>query len=379
MNLSPKKIVLFLVSMSIVVIAFLISCNKEKDPYVVNAPAPFPKLPATPYQYLNNSNLATLGRVLFYDRNLSLNNIISCGSCHKQELAFSDNKAFSHGLFNELTARNTLPIVNSFSHKKFWDGRAGNFDTAVFMPVMNKVEMNMFDLNILPQKLSLLSYYPNLFKLAFGANDITLPKIRIALAGFLYNFISGNSKFDKGTLNAEEKEGKDIFYGKGKCRECHSGGNFNGYSTRFENIGLDLVYADQGRAKISLEEKHNGLFAVPTLRNIALTAPYMHDGRFRTLREVIDHYNSGVRNHRNLSYQLKDIEELLKLPKTELLLLMDTNHDGDITEEEAINFLSTKGPGKLNLTEHEKEALEAFLNTLTDNTFITDPKLSNPF
>src|ERR1700756_3901983 len=154
-----------IVSMSFIIflvsLVFTVACKKETTDSI-KANAPQPDLSQLQYTYNFNSNTAALGRVLFYDKNLSLNNTISCGSCHKQEFAFADNKSFSVGLNNQSTARNALTIINT-GHNKFWDGRAGNFDTAVFMPVQNHLEMGIFNLNILPARLSELSYYPNLF------------------------------------------------------------------------------------------------------------------------------------------------------------------------------------------------------------------------
>ncbi len=224
--------------------AFLFSsCKKEMDETMlkVNGPVPAPNLPSTPFSYNGNDNVATLGRVIFYDKNLSLSGTISCGSCHKQQFAFSDNKQFSRGLYNGITSRNSSAIFSSPSHNKFWDGRAGNFDTAVFMPVMNHLEMDIFNLNLLPQKFSQLPYYPELFEKAFGTKEITIPFIREALASFAENIYSRNSKNDQNALNAKELMGEEIFTGKGRCYSCHNGSDFNGYSTSYENIGLEII------------------------------------------------------------------------------------------------------------------------------------------
>ena len=338
----------------------------------VNGPVPAPNLPSTPFSYNGNDNVATLGRVIFYDKNLSLSGTISCGSCHKQQFAFSDNKQFSRGLYNGITSRNSSAIFSSPSHNKFWDGRAGNFDTAVFMPVMNHLEMDIFNLNLLPQKFSQLPYYPELFEKAFGTKEITIPFIREALASFAENIYSRNSKNDQNALNAKELMGEEIFTGKGRCYSCHNGSDFNGYSTSYENIGLEINYSDNGRGHLPENTNHCGKFAVPTLRNIALTAPYMHDGRYKMLREVIDHYNDGVQNHQNLSWALRDFTE-------ENILSLEAQIDTMTTEQNFNMIFASFPPIKLNLAEEEKKALEAYLNSLTDVTFITDPKLSNPF
>lgn len=357
-----------------IVISIITSCKKETDEALlkINGPVPSPVLPSTPYNYVGNDNVATLGRVIFYDKNLSLSNTISCGSCHKQQFAFSDNKQFSRGLYNGFTSRNSSAILNSQGHNKFWDGRAGNFDTAVFMPVMNHLEMDIFNLNLLPQKFSNLPYYPDLFFKAFGTKEINISFIREALATFAENLDSYSNKNDQNSLNVFEMQGKGIFNGKARCYSCHNGSDFNGYQTSYENIGLDINYSDNGRGNITKNTGDYGKFAVPTLRNIALTAPYMHDGRYKTLREVIDHYDKGVQNHQNLSWALKDFTEE-DIPGLEIQL--DT-----VTTQESLNIIFAGFPAvKLNLSEEEKKVLEAYLNALTDVVFITEPKLSNPF
>ena len=362
-----------------VIIAITTACRKQEDTLVVNGPAPTPRLPIQVYSYYDfssfgSSNTVTLGRVLFYDKNLSLNNAISCGSCHVQQHAFADNHQFSMGLNNGFTSRNASAIFSSPGHNKFWDGRADDYSTAVFMPVQNHLEMNIFSLNILPTKLAQLSYYPDLFEAAYGTSEINVARIRGALASFLGAMHSSNSKFDNASnsnqpLTAIEEKGLEIFNGKGKCYNCHSGDDFNNYTTSYENIGLETNYSDNGRGKITNDPGDNGKFIVPTLRNIALTAPYMHDGRYKTLREVIDHYSEGIQNHPNLSPIFRDISnaELTNVPDT------------FTTENSVTAFLSGYPVLNLNLSEDEKKALEAFLNTLTDVSFITDPKFSDPF
>lgn len=374
-NVLPRNKQLSLLAFAIVASAMIFSgaCMKEPDTTIVNGARPAPQLPATPYVYFDGgTRLPELGRVLFYDKALSLNNTTSCGSCHKQQYAFGDNKPFSRGLFNGYTARNSMALVNTgtsfFSDRNlFWDGRATTTDMAVFMPVMNDVEMHVFDLNILLQKLSTIGYYPQLFEQAFGTSEITVARIRTALTSFVSNLYSHNSKYDSGLLSAAELQGKALFEGKARCYSCHNGSDFNGYSATFRNIGLDVNYADIGRGKITNLETDKGVFLVPTLRNIAYSAPYMHDGRYNTLREVIDHYDHGIQDSRNLSWFLRDIPDNV----------LDTVN---VFDPEQVNTMFTGYPvTRLNLSEQEKVALEAFLRSLSDPEFLTDPKLSDPF
>ena len=299
---------------------------------------------------------ATLGRVLFYDKKLSLNNAISCASCHKQENAFADPVAHSVGFENRITPRNSMAIINPVTlDKLFWDLRAENALDLTLQPVQNHIEMGIENLQDLAFKLREVSYYPPLFKKAFGTEVITVERISEALAQFLCSMTSFQSKYDKAlqmkddfaSLSPLELAGKKLFFSNRlKCAVCHQGINFAApISSNFyyssnnatANIGLDLTNEDKGTS---------GKFRIPILRNVALTAPYMHDGRFATLDEVLEHYSTGIKANKHLSRTFR-------------------NADGS--------------PVKLNLTEVEKEALKAFLGTLTDDHFITDKKYSNPF
>ena len=305
---------------------------------------------------------ATLGRVLFYDGRLSLNNAISCGSCHKQNLAFADDGSGSVGFGGKVTPRNSMAIVNpGFNHNLFWDSRSSSVLDLVTKPIQNHIEMGIEDMPALTRKLAAVDFYPPLFTKAFGDPTITEERIALALAEFVCSISSANSAFDREQTNnfagytSLEKMGRDLFFStRAKCSQCHAGANFAAedfpggeYGDSFgggespkgtANIGLELVYQDPG--------KEDGKFRIPTLRNIALTAPYMHDGRFKTLLDVAEHYNSGVVPHTRLDPKLRQA-------------------DGS--------------PQRLGLNELEKRALVAFLGTLTDESLINDPKFSNPF
>lgn len=316
-----------------------------------------PLLPEKPYDYkLGNDHMTTLGRVLFYDKNLSINNGASCGSCHKQENAFCDNMQFSTGTHQQLTDRNT-PSIFSKVGRMFWDGRVGNPNELALAPVRNPVEMDFADMSALCQRLSSLDYYPLLFKNAFGTAAIDSNRIRQALASFMNNFTFSDTKFNrsqngKAVLTTQEKQGKDLFFGKALCSRCHhiedNGNTSTGYGVADQesNIGLDLEYKDKGRFKVTGNAFDDGRFMVPVLLNVEHTAPYMHDGRFKTLEEVVEHYNSQIKNHPNLDFQLRD---------------------------------GYGNPKKLNLTEEEKAALVVFLKTLSDPKIFSDERFSNPF
>lgn len=367
---SKKQISLLAIASALIVLAFAPGCHKEPDTDALTGPEPTPHLPQQAYSYPNGStNLATLGRVLFYDKHLSLSNTVSCGSCHKQQYAFGDNTAFSRGLFNGTTKRNSTALISdgfffSTQRHRFWDGRAGGTDTAVFMPVMNGLEMHMFDLNLLPPKLAKLSYYPQLFANAFGGDSaVTVQGIRAALTEFVNNMISNRSPYDQQTMTALAQEGENLFEGKARCYSCHNGNNFNGYQTAYANIGLEVNYADGGRGNITQQPADYGRFMVPSLRNLEYSAPYMHDGRYNTLREVIDHYDHGIQDSRYLSWVFRD------LPQSFI----------DSATVEPVGDLSQYPVSQLGLSEHEKQALEAFLKSLSDPLYINDVRYSDPF
>ena len=303
---------------------------------------------------VQDNNIATLGRVLFYDGLLSKNNATACASCHQQEKAFADGSVFSSGFGGAKTTRNSISFQNlSLGNNFFWDSRQRELNTLVGEPIVNHIEMGIEDMPDLMTKLQNTSYYPELFDKAFGSSQVTESKFTEAIAQFLASITTTNSLYDRAIANdfeefsSMEKLGMAIFYSdKALCGSCHTGANFaapdaiDQYynpSRGTTNIGLEVEYVDDGRGE--------GEFKIPSLRNIALTAPYMHDGRYQTLREVLDHYNSGIQPHPNLD--------------TKLL------HNGL--------------PIKMGLSSLELDALEAFMHTLTDEDLLTDPKYSNPF
>ena len=384
-----KKII---VLASFMLIIIMIAC--KKDLIENSSPENYsstPVLPTTPYDYTHsqNDNLATLGRVLFYDKKLSQNNSVACASCHQQEKAFCDNLQFSTGLEDLKTKRNS-PSIFAKQGRMFWDGRASSLSALMLKPIKNHIEMKFDNLGKLAEKISKIDYYPELFNKAFFSTDIDSNRIQMALAEFVSNFTFSNNKFKQSqmtpnALNGIEKAGETVFFGKGKCAQCHhidGGGSMNGYGfTDMEfNIGLDDSYSDNGVGVITGNTNDNGKFMVPSLLNVELTAPYMHDGRFKTLEEVVEHYDSGIKNHPNLSSTLRsfsgtDSVAISNMTQQQILLQFDTNHDGIISDNELTAFPAQK----LNLTTSEKSSLVSFLRTLTDGSILIDKRFSNPF
>lgn len=303
---------------------------------------------------------ATLGRVLFYDKALSVNNTIACASCHKQENSFSDPAVFSIGFEGGLTTRNSMSLANARYYNPgtfFWDERANTLEEQTLMPVQHPVEMGM-DINELESRLSSKDYYKVLFRKAFGDEAINSDRISKALAQFIRSMVSFRSRYDDGLValghphapndnlpgfTQQENQGLRLF--QQHCGRCH--GTEAQIINSAANDGLDVVYADNGVGAITGRAQDNGKFKVPSLRNVALTAPYMHDGRFATLAQVVEHYNSGVQDHPNLDPRLR------------------VQPGGQ--------------PQRLGLNQQQKDAIITFLHTLTDNSFTTDAKYANPF
>lgn len=311
---------------------------------------------------------ATLGRVLFYDTNLSFNRTISCASCHKQNAGFSDPSVLSVGFAGGATGRHSMTLINARYYQRgraFWDERAATFEAQVLLPFQDATEMGM-TLTSLLQRINEQAYYANLFAQAFGDNTVTSDRVSKALAQFVRSIVSYSSKYDVGraqvatpnapfpNFTATENAGKQLFFqpivnGGGACFGCHTTEAFVNANGGPENNGLDATSTtDLGAGAPTALNRTNliGRFKTPSLRNIELTAPFMHDGRFSTLEQVVEHYNSGIQAHPTLSPALTD---------------------------------ASGNPVRMNFTATQKSNLVAFMKTLTDNTIATNPKWSNPF
>jgi cytochrome c peroxidase len=392
-----KNKILF--TFSLIVLISVISCKNEGTeieydyypPEDYQMMSQYLNLDAVPVSYENDfpdyyssairtydRDLATLGRVLFYDKNLSEDRSISCASCHKQEIGFSDDKALSDGVNQRKTARNSLALGSVFSFNEyygssisgrvpfFWDNRASSVQEQSRATLGNPLEMDM-DMQQVRARVEEQPYYAPLFEKAFGHNIQNEQEILDAIAVFVNSIGSFNTRYDvavdkylesNGSLNGiasanlngfdnQEQNGRQLYLAN--CSSCH--GNIEeGVAAPGliqANNGLDIDYGnDQGMGDVvNASNSLKGLFKVPTLRNIEKTGPYMHDGRFETLEEVVEHYSTGIQNHQNLNPELK-------------------------SGNQAVRF---------NYTESEKADLVAFLKTYTDEDFLTNPKYSDPF
>lgn len=307
---------------------------------------------------------ATLGRVLFYDTNLSLNRTVACASCHQPQFGFSDDRVKSKGLFGEDTARHSMGLTNARFYRQgsyFWDQRAATLEEQALMPFQDQVEMGM-TLDGLVERVENGDYYPALFEAAFGDPEVTPDRIAKALAQFVRGLISTGSKYDQGramvasrgvdfpNFTEDENRGKRRFVlpppqGGFGCFVCHQGEAFIAQTAT--NNGLDADSADDlGLGGVTDNPAHDGQFKVPSLRNVELRAPYMHDGRFATLEEVINHYSEGIQPHPNLGPPF---------------------------------FAQGGQVAQINMSIEDKRSLRAFLRTLTDLDMVNDPKFGDPF
>ncbi|WP_349267220.1 cytochrome-c peroxidase [Flavivirga aquatica] len=339
-----------------------ISCSNEKIETYVSKPSllQIPKLfednilaPVIPNNNLQTIEGISLGKKLFFDPILSANNTQACADCHALENAFTDTDRFSDGINGAFGKRNSMPLFNlawNYDEKFFWDGRSFSLEHQAFLPVTDPNEMGSTWIQV-EEKLQQHPEYPELFQQAFGTSTIDSTLVTKAIAQFERTLISSNSKFDKyllgeTSLTAEELNGFNIFMDetRGDCFHCH-GSDKNPLWTDniFHNNGLDTVITDLGLGAITGDPADNGKFKSPSLRNLAFTAPYMHDGRFKTLNDVINHYSEGLKNSTTIDPLMKKVAQ-----------------------------------GGVHLTPQDKADLKAFLLTLSDYEFINNLNFIKP-
>ncbi|MGB1268838.1 MAG: cytochrome-c peroxidase [Flavobacteriaceae bacterium] len=344
------------------VVVLMISCTKEEvsetyvpTPLALNVPQLFEErilAPVIPFDNPQTVEGVALGKKLFFDTILSADNTQSCASCHAPANAFTDSDQFSIGIDGLSGNRNSMPLFNlafNYDEKFFWDGHVFSLEHQALLPVENPIEMhNTWDDVV--DDLQSDEEYPDLFSKAFGTSVVSKDLVTKAIAQFERTLISGNSKFDKyllgtATLTSEELNGFNIFMdeSRGDCFHCH-GSNNNPLWTdnKFHNNGLDATFTDLGLGEVSGDPADNGKFKSPSLRNLTFTAPYMHDGRFNTLDEVINHYSEGLQNSATIDPLMKKVNE-----------------------------------GGVQLSVQEKAELKAFLLTLSDYEFINNPDFQN--
>lgn len=338
------------------ILIFLSSCEKDQKtgkyqqtPYPLITPKGFPSMPIPANNPLTVEGVK-LGKKLFFDKILSGDNSIACANCHAPENAFSDPNKFSLGINGSIGNRQSMPIQNlAWGSTFFWDGRVSSLEEQALKPVTNPIEMHETWRNA-SEEINLDKSYQQAFFKAFGTSRADSTLITRAIAQFMRTLISGNAKFDKwkrgeATLTPEELSGFDIYrdLNRGDCIHCHVE-NALFTDNSFQNNGMDLTLTDLGLGGVNGNVFDQGKFKVPSLRNLEFTAPYMHDGRFQTLEEVIDFYSEEVHA------ESPNISPLME----------------------------HKDKGGALLTAQEKSDLKAFLLTLSDPDFIYNPKHQAP-
>lgn len=346
-------------------VVIVYACKKDETiaiqtPYALQIPSHFPDM-IIPADNPMTVEGVELGRKLFHDKMLSGDNTMSCATCHMPESSFSSPDQFSIGITGAVGTRNSMALINlGWQQFFFWDGRAKTLEAQILEPVPNPVEMHLQwkDAEV---RLNNSDEYKNLFLKAFGTTKIDSTLTSKAIAQFLRTMISGKSKydimykyennlpFDAGdqeiyqSVTASEWAGYDLFksLNGADCFHCHNGPLMQ--VKKFSNNGLDAAFADIGYGKVSGNANDNGKFKVPTLRNIALSAPYMHDGRFQTLDEVIEHYSTGV-----------------------------------VLSPSIDPLIEYANQGGVQLDAFEKDLLKQFLMTLTDYEFVNNPDFKAP-
>jgi cytochrome c peroxidase len=345
-----KKIILYLIPFAII----FLSCSEEEVYEEINQPINFVKpsnFPDLAYNFPNNPLTEKgfeLGRKLFFDGRLSRTGIVSCNFCHEQPYAFTHHgHDLSHGVDDLIGIRNTPSVQNmAFQTEYFYDGASNNLEMVSIVPIHNPVEMDE-NLPSIINKLKQDASYRKLFAQAFPDKEINSTNMLKALAQYMTLLISANSKYDKyvrnepgGILTSLELQGLQIF--QNKCASCHATDIFTDNSFRNNGLPPNPLLNDKGREEVSGNINDRYKFKVPSLRNVELTAPYMHDGRFGSLESVLNFYSNGVQDSPTLDPKLKD-----------------NNNIG------------------IPLSPNEKQALIAFLKTLTDYEFVTNPKFNH--
>jgi len=346
----------FFIGFIIVILFTGFGIKKAITPYPFSGLEHFPPMP------VNRDNIVTLegadlGRYLFYDPLLSRDSSVSCASCHQQQFAFADGKKFGTGIDGKIQKRNTTPLFNlAWYNAFFWDGRSPTIEQQVFVPVSGHEEMDL-NWKAATKRINANKFYRIKFKDAFGEVIIDSVLIAKAIAQFERTLISNQSKYDRvlrgeDIFTHDEREGFIIMNEmvKGDCLQCHTtDADALGTTGKFSNNGLDNIsdankFTDKGLGAITGKITDNGKFKIPSLRNVGFTAPYMHDGRFNTLEEVVNFYSEGVNKCANIDSKMEHAHQ--------------------------------RG---VQLDSVQKKQVITFLLTMNDSLFVKDVRFSNPF
>ena len=277
---------------------------------------------------------AELGKLLYFDRRLSADNTVSCASCHDPQFGYTDGASVSTGMKGQKGGRSAPTVINrAYSLNQFWDGRAATLEEQAKGPIQNPIEMGETHENVVTKLLAVKGYRA-LFLKSFGREEFTIDDMAKAIATFERTVLSGNSPYDrykagnKPALNAAQVRGMDVYFNKAKCDQCHEGINFTSNAYHNIGIGMDKPNPDEGRAGVTKNPADYGAFKTPTLRDIAVTAPYMHDGSIKTLEEVVDYYDKGGIPNKNLDSTIKKLNLSAQEKKDLVAFLRSLNGEG---------------------------------------------------
>jgi cytochrome c peroxidase len=268
-----------------------------------------------------------LGRILYFDPRLSADNTVSCATCHSPQYAFTDGAAVSTGIRGQKGGRSAPTVINrAYSLAQFWDGRAATLEEQAKGPIANPIEMDHKH-DACTSKIQAVAGYRGLFEKAFGTPEVTMDRMAQAIATFERTVLSGNSAYDrykagqKTAMTPSQIRGMKVFFDKAKCDGCHEGINFTSNSYHNIGVGMDKPNPDVGRYEVTKDPKDWGSFKTPTLRDIARSAPYMHDGSEKTLEDVVEFYDKGGKLNKNLDEKMKPLK-LTVVEKKDLVEFM---------------------------------------------------------
>lgn len=287
---------------------------------------------------------AELGKLLYFDKRLSADNSVSCASCHAPQYAYTDGAAVSTGIRGQKGGRSAPTVINrAYSLAQFWDGRAGSLEAQAVGPMENPIEMGNTHAAVV-SALKGIAGYRTMFAKVFGSGDITIDQVAKAIATFERTVLSGDSAYDryqagrKQAMTARQVRGMKVFFDKAKCDQCHEGVNFTSNSYHNLGVGMDKPDPDLGRYVVTKNEADWGVFKTPTLRDIARTAPYMHDGSLKTLDEVVEYYDKGGIANKNLDEKIKPLHLSVEEKKSLVAFLEALNGEGWQRIEEPAKF-----------------------------------------
>lgn len=315
--------------------ALLVTLAYAADVKTASVPIPLGLLPIQwPADNPYTPEKAELGKLLYFDPRLSKDRTVSCATCHHPKFAYTDGAAVSTGIRGQKGGRSAPTVINrAYSLAQFWDGRAPTLEEQAKGPIQNSIEMGHTHEAMINDLRAVQGYKP-LFLKVFGTDQFTVDHVAMAIATFERTVLSGNSPYDrykagdKKAMTADQVKGMNVYINKAKCDQCHEGINFTSNAYHNIGVGMDKPEPDTGRYMVTKNDADWGAFKTPTLRDIARTAPYMHDGSLKTLDEVVDFYDKGGVRNKNLDEKIKPLKLTVEERKQLVAFLQALNGEG---------------------------------------------------